>query len=157
MQRAGLPEFVAAALMGLVVVSALCWWKERSRPLWSEAEGRVVACEIRQTHFNAPATRQKVAVTYEYAVGGIRFVRQWEGYWPKVHSPNALPDGRIEALRHKGYPLVVLFDPSNPGSSQLHNPNPERSLWLQGLALGTVLASLVYFVKLYPAWKRRLA
>ena len=153
--RIGLPELVAMALIALTAALATRWWRTAGQPGWVKVPGRTVSCEIRRTHFNAEPSRDKVALGYEYEVAGRTFSGSWMGYWPKVHSPNALPDGQIEKLRTKAYPLVVHYNPQNPSQSRLHNPDPDALMLYTLLAFGSGIALIVYGVRLYPAWKRR--
>ncbi len=154
-ERPGLPEVVGIALVVFTGLAALLWWQGNTRPRLLPTSGKVVECSMRLTHYNATAMRNKVAMTYEYSVGGARHTGSWEGFWPVSDSPNALPPDEVPSLQKKGYPLVVLYEPGNPGSSSLHQPLDRVNHFrrMTTCILGAV--TLLYLAIGYPSWKRR--
>ena len=153
--RIGVPDVVAFLLVGVLVVLGSCWWRAVQGPVWAEALGRTATCEIRPTHFNAEPCGNKVMLTYEYEVGGVTFGGEWTGYWPRGHSPNALPDGHVEVLRTKDYPLTVLYDPEDPSRSRLHDAASGEQLLFTILTFASGICLTVYCVRVYPVWKSR--
>ncbi len=154
-QAPGLPEFIVLMLIVCVVVSATCWWCETRKPELERTVGTVIACDITKAHYNAQPYQKKVSIKYEYSVGAGDFTGDWTGFWPSMHSPNALSPDNLEVLRQSDYPLVVLYDPGNPSDSRLHNPKPERAFHLTMLTFSLGAVFVVYCVWIYPRWKLR--
>lgn len=153
----GLPE-LTAVLLGLAV--AACFWmlgKEANKPGWARAPGRVEHCDIRRTHYNAEPSDNKVQLVYSYVVGAARFQGSWQGFWPRVHSPNALPEGNVEVLKTPNYPLVVLYDPLRPSRSDLHIPDARKVVPYTLLTFAALMVLLFYLMQIYPRWKARRA
>ena len=155
LQRPGLPELVALLLVALAVVPAGLWWQRNTRPDYSKTAGRVKECEIRLTHYNATNLLKKVRMTYTYGVGAGTLTGTWEGYWPSADSPNALPQNKLDDLRTKDYPLVVLYDPADPRKSRLHYPNTGPHTMYGVVALAAALGAVVYLAAGYPMWKEK--
>jgi len=155
--KPGLPESVVVILLAVVAFLAASWWRTTGKPGWPPAPGWAVSCTIKQTHFNAEFSKSKVTVAYEYSVGGVVFAGNWEGYWPTVHSPNALTEDQLEVLRTPKYPLVVHYNPQHPSRSRLHNPDADEMVMFALLTFGAGVGLLFYCARLYPAWKRRRA
>ena len=128
--RVGLPEVVAAVLIALATVMATMWWRDANLPEWAQAEGRILECAIRDTHYNAEDYRPKVTVGYEYNVGTTRHTGSFAGFWPLAKSANALPPSRYGELKSRAFGLIVFYDPQEPG---VEGENPEvapgRSRW----------------------------
>jgi len=154
-REAGWPELVAVLLVGAATVPAMAWWRSHTRPAYQRATGRILDCEIRPTHYNAADHLNKVSLTYEYAAVGETHTGRWQGFWPAAKSPNALPPARLDALRAGSFPLVVLYDPTDPARSTLHYASPGAAKLYGGLALLAVVLALLYVALLYPAWKAR--
>jgi len=156
-KRFGLPEVVALALTIVVGHFALRLWRTNDLSGWPQAPGWVTTCSIRKTHYNAEPSGDKVCLTYEYDVAGQTYIGSWTGYWPRAHSPNALPDGNVAVLKAEKYPLLVLYNPYDHAQNRLHNPDPDQRIVFTVLTFGAGVLLLFYCVKLYPAWRARLA
>jgi hypothetical protein len=155
MPRVGLPEFVAALLIGLAAYSGVNCWRTRGQVGWAKAPGRTVECKIRLTHYNAERSDPKVTLDYEYDVFGTTYTGHWTGYWPSDYSPNALPQEQLGVLCNKGYILVVMYDPRDPSQSRLHDSDPGPVVASTLLAFAGAGLLVFYCVKVYPAWKSR--
>ena len=154
-QKVGLPEFLLLVLLGGAALCVTLWWQERAEPRYAEAEGRVVEANLSWVHYNATDTRQKVSLTYEYALGPKTYRHSWTGFWPEFGSPNALPGDQLEPLCTQGRPLVVLYDPANPDESHLHPPEETGTVLYGGMALSSCAIAMAYCALFYPAWRFR--
>lgn len=154
-QKPGLPELVLLLLVGLTAYCAFNWEKTLGEPGWEKTNGWVTSCEIKKTHYNAQPSDDKVAITYNYDAHAGTYPGSWEGYWPRIHSPNALPEGNIEVLKQPNYPLIVMFDPHDPSKSRLHNPDSDRQITWVILTFGAGVALAFYLIRIYPAWRER--
>jgi len=153
-RKPGLPDLVGLALLGLVCIPAILWWRAGIQPDWVRTGGRILECNLVRTHYNAEDSPTKVSVQYEYTTLSGTYAGSWSGFWPNVHSPNQLAYDRVEELQRPGFPLVVLYDPANPSQSRLHNVNDTQGIFY-GLIFALVLAgAFFYFVRIYPGWKR---
>jgi len=155
LKKPDLPEFVALVLVGLAVVAATWWWQANVHPKYRHAEGRILSCRIRPTHYNATDVRTKVDVTYEYAVGSGSYRGSWTGYWPQTDSINAVPEGEIDLLMTRDLPVSVLYAPDDPARSLLHYPIRGDTRFIAVIAICGLGAALVYCCAIYPAWRSR--
>jgi hypothetical protein len=153
-ERLGPAEFVGVALLILAAASATSWWQRSGRVSFARADGRVVEGRVAWTHYNSTDLREKVSVTYQYAVGSDSFTGTWTGFWPEDDSPNALPADRLREACEKDHPLVVSYDPASPSISYLHPAEGGGERLLRGIAVGSCVLALIYCVALYPAWRR---
>lgn len=151
--RPGLPELSGAALLVGTLFCCVLWLVSAARPEWIETGGTVLYCEIRPTHYNAQDYRPKVDVTYEYLVGSVRFEGRWDGFWPELDSPNALLPEQLDLLKEEGHPLVILYNPDDPTESSPHYPFPNDRMIYASLIAAGVLATGLYFIFVYPAWR----
>lgn len=155
LKKPELPEFLVLVLVGLAIIPATYWWRANLLPKYKEAEGYVLDCDIKLTHYNAPDVRKKVDITYEYNVGPGRYVGSWSGYWPQIQSPNALAPDKIDTLRDKGRRITVLYDPGNPAHSLLHYPDQGLARITGIAAIAALGAAILYCCAIYPAWRGR--
>ena len=153
--RPGLPEFLFVAAVLATAATGLWWWRSALDLNLSRAPGSVLACRIISTHFNAPANRDKVVMTYEYTVAGIPFVSSYAGFWPEAGGPNALHPDEVKKLTSTGYPLTVLYDPGAPSISWLHQGMIGAKLPRAVAFCVTLSLTLLYCFRGYPAWRRR--
>lgn len=137
-------------LVGGAVVFALLWYAVDPASRWRHAPGHVVQGDLRYVHRNAETDLPKVTVRYEYTVGGLNHHGAWTGHWPTANSPNALAEQDLPLLQQKGYPLVVLYDPSHPAKSRLHTPPSGRALAFSVLAAVFAVLAAVYLIRVYP-------
>jgi hypothetical protein len=138
----------------LAVAPLTVLWVSLNQPAWPGTGGYVVHGEIHTTHYNAQDYKQKVTVSYEYAVGGGTYTGEFIGLWPDVGSPNALPPNEIDAVTERGHPLTVYYNPRNPGRSRLHTRGTENRLSYILIAGCCVVLAGVYCFAVYPAWRR---
>ena len=153
-RRPGWPEAVTLALGLALVAFTVLWAGARDQGVHLCASGAVTACKIQDTHLNAPPSEKRITLGYEYTVAGRTFAGTWVGLWPTGHSPNALPGSRIDALKVKGHPLTVYYNPANPAKSFLHEPEAGTSLVYAILALLCGGGLLVYILAVYPTLRR---
>lgn len=142
-------------LLLLVAMMGDLWRRAALEPEWIETAGKITDARVEYVHYNAEPDAKKSHVDYEYYVGTATFHGTWEGLWPRVHSPNAVPDGRVEDWLKPGRDLVVFFDPANIHRSRLHDAGRDRAVLYMLLTFGSILLLVVYCVKFYPLWKRR--
>lgn len=151
----GLPEVVAALLSAVTLVFATAWWRDVNEVEWEETEGRILTCEIQNIHYNAQDYRQKVTMMYEYSVGTESYMGSFAGLWPAVGNVNALTKDRFNELTDKTFGLTVFYEPDNPGSSRLHVAGADNELWLGCASIAALVFTILYCVKVYPAWRLR--
>lgn len=149
------PEFLALALAALCAGVLLAWGKNRVEPNWSKADGQVIAAQTQLTHYNAAALYDKVTISYEYFVDGIRYTGSWEGLWPELGSPNALTHDELPKLCVQGYPLTIFYEPTNPEKHVLHYAESSLEKIQGEVAFALFIAVLFYFLKVYPWLKKR--
>ena len=154
-RKLGLAEFLGLALLAFAALAVTLWWQASGRPVYAQADGRVVEGNVAWVHYNATDLRQKVSVTYEYPVGADTYTSSWSGFWPEDSSPNALPSDRLQDLCVKDHPLVVLYDPESPSTSYLHPAEGGSETLRQGVAVGACVLALLYCAVLYPTWRSR--
>ena len=143
--------FVLALVIALFPVSY--WWAHLNQPNWNRAPGSIVSGVILNTHYNAERYDPKVSAQYQYLVGTVTYQGSYEGFWPEVGSPNALPPDRLEEVSKPGHPLVVSYDPGNPGRSVLHPILQESQLTYFLLTVAGLLVGGGYCLVVYPAWR----
>lgn len=155
MTRPGLPEIVALILIVLALICTTAWWRDVNEPEWGESEGRILTCNIHETHYNAQDYRPKVTMEYEYSVGSQEYTGSFTGFWPAVGNANALPTDRFNELTDKSFGLLVFYEPGNPANSKLDVVGANNEFWLGGAALASLVLAVLYYVKVYPAWRAR--
>jgi hypothetical protein len=149
-----MPEVIIVALLVLTAIPAILWWQTVNRPEWEETAGRVVSAHVRFVRDSGRPTENRVQLSYEYQVGGRVYTGAFQGPWPETNSPNALPEERLEDLEQEGHTLTVLYNPAHPQRSQLHFPGTGTRLFYLVLTGLTGGVTLLYSVKIYPAWRR---
>lgn len=145
---------VAVVMLAAPLILILLWWGSNAQGGWLATNGTLLEATAALTHYNAIDHYTKVAATYEYEVGSDTYQGHWAGLWPETKSPNALPLSRVRELE-PGYPLTVLYDPSDPARSSLHHTTGRRLLYALLFPVSLILAA-VYIVKIYPALRRVL-
>ena len=148
--RPGKPEVGALVLVALSVLSAYFWWRSEVMNRWPTASGSVLACDIQSMHYNATRYGNRVEIEYTYDVDNRPYVGHWIGYWPVTESRNALPSGRTELLKQKGYPLEVMYNPGNPSINRLHDSPAGRRRLYAGATIIAIMISFAYMVFAYP-------
>ena len=152
-KKLGWPEVWLVCSVALAIAPATIWWQQHYKPEWKKTGGRIASSEISNMHYNAPANRTKVKVSYEYSVGMAKYVGHFDGYWPAVGSPNALAPSEIDQLKGPTKELVVFYDPSNAAHSELHPGSGKASpFWLVLAAAGLCIAAAYTFF-VYRAWR----
>ncbi|MBX7258281.1 MAG: DUF3592 domain-containing protein [Candidatus Hydrogenedentes bacterium] len=152
-RKPGIAEvlFVLAVVVAMLPISY--WWLRLNRPVWNNAPGSILSGKILSTHYNAERYDPKVRAQYQYLVGTVTFQGTFEGFWPEVGSPNALPPDRLEEITKPGHPLVVAYDPANPQRSVLHPLLEESQLKYFLLSVAGLLVGGAYCLIIYPAWR----
>lgn len=154
--RYGAPDAVAAGLIALLMLCAVLWTRSNLRPAWEQASGNVVSCELVKREYGNLAEPEQVRLAYQYYVQGRSYSGSWEGFWPQANSPNALPRSELGRLRARGYPLTVAFDPGNPTANSLHRAADVKRQFYPWITVGLLGVAVVYFLRIYPRWKRRV-
>lgn len=150
----GLPEIVAILLAVLVIFAATWWWESNTIPTHREADGILTQAETHLEHYNAADMRLKTSVDYEYHAEGRMFTGHWEGFWPEVGDPNALPEERFKEIV-KGMHVVVQYDVFDPSRSTIHPLADGLPDLPAALALVTCFAAMAYCLIGYPALRKR--
>ncbi len=91
-------------------------------------------------------------LTYAYSAYGQAFTGNWKGFWPQVHSPNALPHSELGRLQ-TGESLKVYYDPVRPSESILHHTGSIRPATYGRVTIVALLLVLAYLGGVYPRWK----
>lgn len=151
----GVPEFVGLLLVAVVVAPAWLWWRDVLVGSWQITSGSVVACEVRNTHYNAADYRPVVTLHYHYMVAGQELEGVWQGLWPEAGSPNALPRDQLPQLQSPGRPLVIYFNPANPVESSPHEGAPLRQIAYASITVLGVCVVLWYFLRVFPGLAAR--
>lgn len=154
-RRPGLPEFLALILVLAALFAVIEWWLSATTAQYRETQGHVLRCTQHATHYNATDLFPKVTIEYEYDVGLKTYMGSWEGSWPSIDSPNALPPDKVAETLTAGHSLVVLYDPDNPSQSLIHHPSAGSSRLYSIVAAFAGGIALVYLIFIYPNWKRR--
>ena len=146
----GVPEVVGLLLVLAVVVPAWLWWRDVLVGSWQITSGSVVACDIRNTHYNAADYRPVVTLRYRYTVAGQEFDGVWEGLWPEDGSPNAIGHDQLHQLQSPGRPLVVYYNPADPSESSPHESAPYRQITYASATVLALWVVLWYFLRVFP-------
>lgn len=150
--RFGLAELVALLLVLLALAPALLYWRASLEPAWRQTVGTVVASSIDPVEYSRDPRSRQVELTYEYTAHGQSFTGNWQGFWPQVHSPNALPHSQMDRLK-PGHTLKVYFDPVQPSENLLHYTGSIRPATYGRITMGALVLVLAYFVAVYPRWR----
>lgn len=153
-RKPGLPELAVVIGLTSAAVFGGLWYGSLGAENWRRTTGWIARVHIRNIHYNATEDAARIRLTYRYEVGGIPYVQEWDGLWPIVDSPNALPPDRIRELEVADYPLVILYDPANPSRSALHQVSQGDRKLYQNLAVASFLFTFLYLGTIYPRWKR---
>lgn len=152
-RKPGVAEVLFILALFAAVTPISFWWMRLNRPIWNNAPGSIVSGTVLSTHYNAERYDPKVRAQYQYLVGTVTFRGTFEGFWPDVGSPNALPPERLQEITAPGHPLVVAYDPENPRRSVLHPIVEESQLKYFLLTVAGLMLAGGYCLVIYPAWR----
>lgn len=153
-RRTGWPEVGLLAVLGLAIVLATSWWSQHYRAAWPSVGGVVVSASLAPKHYNAEDYRTHVVVDYEFTVGMARFTGRFDGHWPAVGGPNALPPEELESRLKAGTPVQVYYHPSDPARSVLHPERVKASPYLFLAMLVAIGMATLYTFVVYPRLRR---
>jgi hypothetical protein len=148
--RLGRPEILGLLLIAALVAPATLWWRDAMVDQWAVASGTVLACEIRDTHYNAQDYRPVVSIRYHYYVNGRDHEGEWRGLWPEAGSPNALSGDQLSQLTVSGRPLMVFYNPSNPRQSSPHEHGAGGQITYASATVFALCLVIWYFVWVLP-------
>lgn len=152
--RYGVPDATALGLIILAILSAVMWARSNLRPAWEQVSGTVVSCDLVKREYGNSSEPEQVRLSYRYEVQGRSYTGSWDGFWPQANSPNALPRSELARLRSNGYPLTVAYDPDNPAMNSLHRGANTKKQFYPWITAGLLGIAAVYFLRIYPRWKR---
>ena len=152
-KKFGVPEVLALAVAGLVVVAATSWWRENTVPTYRDAEGVITKADVCFMHYNATNLLRKVTCDYEYHVEGGVYTGHWEGLWPEVGSPNSLPAGEVDRIQ-KGFMVYVRYNRLDPNVSTIHPMEGGLPRIQSGMAMAACLAAICYCLWVYPVLRK---
>lgn len=137
----------------LAIAPATVWWKQQFKPDWKQTAGHITSSEIQRVQYTPRDYRPITKVSYEYSVGFANYTGKFDGFWPEVNSPNALPAEDIDSLKTPKREVIVFYDPANAARSTLHPVGSGASpLWIV-LALTGMCIAAAYTFLVYPAWR----
>ena len=149
-RKIGWPEFWLVCLFAATVTPATIWWQQHYKPAWQKTGGVVRSWEISKMHYNALDYRTKAKVEYEYLVGVVKYVGQFEGFWPEVGTPNAVTPAELQAASQIGKELVVYYDPNHPERSQPFQEDTGPGLIWMILSAAGLACTIFYTFAVYP-------
>lgn len=152
-KKIGWPEFGLLCAVVLAIAPATMWWRQYYVPEWRRTGGQITACETSRVHYNAQDYRAKAIVSYRYTVGVAQYTGRFEGFWPEVGGPNALPPSAVDQLKDGNREIVVFYDPANPSRSRLHPEDATTSPFWPVLTAAGLLMAGAYTLIAYPAWR----
>ena len=147
------PELVALLLVAMTVLSAALWARENFQPNWQKSSAVVMYGDVYRRSYSESAIPDQVHVTYRYDALGQTYTDFWDGFWPQAHSPNALTTEKLSDLRQHGYPLSIVFDPTDPARNVLHYTGTDYARTYERIGFVALILAMAYLVKVYPTWK----
>jgi hypothetical protein len=149
------PELIALLIVGLALIATALWLQGNFKPNWQDSVAIVTYGDVYKRAYSPDPTPDQVHLTYQYSAQGKTYTDFWEGYWPKAHSPNALPTERLRELCQSGHLLAIVFDPTDPTRNILHYTGNDYTKTYERIGLAAILLALAYMLKVYPTWKLR--
>ncbi|MGE0339870.1 MAG: DUF3592 domain-containing protein [Xanthobacteraceae bacterium] len=151
---------ILAAFAGLLVFATVYKYIEvRIAARWSSVPGKILSAKVVQRKAGGTGSDQRHAelrnfaeVTYEYVVQGRRYRAS------RVSVGEDLGNYRVEETLAKypaGVPVMVFYNPANPGEALLERDVPEGLFRFMFLLVGGIVAvglALIFGVERIHGW-----
>jgi len=148
-QKPGVPEAVAVLLILLCLVTADSYWRQAAQPHFVETSGIVLDSSARAIDYNAAEPFTKATIAYQYTTGSSTYTASWTGSWPFS------PESSEKTPPSKGSSISVYYDEADPVNSTLYPPSMPTTVFRHVLFVLPFVVAVVFFVFVYPAWKKR--
>ena len=151
----GAREYLTLILAGVIVFAWAAVVYKNAASTWEVATGTVQDAHPIAAASTTLAHTQLMHVEYTYTARGQTFRDTWEGDWPSAHTPNALHAADLNKLRTPDFPLLVWYDPENPGKNEIHRGGSEDAILWQRILAGVSIVLIYYIMHTYVRRKSR--